>query len=100
MKIQVTSKHESVSPALREYAERRISELEHFGTEFEKSEIVIDIERHETICEIVLYPRCGESFVASVRSDQGKVAVDLATAKVERQFLKLKDKNSDAKRRP
>lgn len=99
MKLQVTSKHDGVSSALREYAERRVAEIEHFGTEFEKSEIVIDIERHETICEIVLYPRRGEPFVATDRADQGRAAVDQAATKIEKQFLKLKQKKTD-KRRP
>jgi ribosomal subunit interface protein len=99
MKFQVTSKHEDVSTALREYAERRVAEIEHFGTEFEKTEIVIDIERHETICEIVLYPRRGEPFVATDRATQGRAAVDQAATKIEKQYLKLKQKKTD-KRRP
>jgi ribosome hibernation promoting factor len=100
MKFHVTSKNDAVPPALREYAERRVAEIEHFGQEFEKTEIVLDIERHETVCEIVLHPRRGEVFVATDRASEGRAAVDGAATKLERQYLKLKQKNSDAKRRP
>jgi len=100
MKFQVTSKSDAVPPALREYAERRVSAIENYGQEFEKTEIVLDIERHETVCEIVLHPRRGEIFVATDRSSEGRAAVDGAAAKLERQYLKLKQKHTDAKRRP
>lgn len=98
MKFHVTSKNDAVPAALREYAERKVAGLEHFGQEFEKSEVVLDIERHETICEIVLHPRRGSAFVATERAADGRSAVDGAAAKIERQVLKDKERQ-EAKRR-
>ncbi|MCH2101809.1 MAG: HPF/RaiA family ribosome-associated protein, partial [Planctomycetes bacterium] len=83
---------------LRGYAERKVADIEHFGQDFEKSEVVLDIERHETICEIVLHPRRGPAYVATERAPDGRSAVDGAAAKIERQVLKDKQR-SEAKRR-
>ena len=75
MKLNVTLKNDAVPQALRDYAERKVTDLEHFGQDFEKSEVILDVERHETICEIVLYPRRGQSFVATERATDGRSAV-------------------------
>jgi len=99
MKIHTIVKDTSISAALREYAERKVLAIEHLGEEFEKSEIVLQVERHETICEVVLHPRRGTAFVATERAEDGRAAVDGASAKIERQVVKLKKKLSDQKRR-
>lgn len=99
MQIHVNVKDDSIPAALREYAERKIASLEHFGQELEKCEIVLDIERHETLCEVVLFPQRGQQFVATERADDGRGAVDGAAAKVERQLLKDKERHDGAKRR-
>jgi len=98
MRLNVTLKNDAVPAALRDYAERKVSDLEHFGQDLEKGEVVLNIERHETICEIVLHPSRGNTFVATERATDGRSAVDGAAAKVERQMLKDKERH-EAKRR-
>jgi ribosomal subunit interface protein len=98
MQVNVTLKNDAVPAALRDYAERKLASVEHFGQEFEKSEIVLDIQRHETLCEIVLYPRRGQPFVAKEQGADGRSAVDGAAAKIQRQVLKDKERHEDSRR--
>lgn len=99
MNILVTVKSDDVPAALRDYADRKVNDIEHFGQSFLKGEVVLDVQRHETFCEIVLHPRRGPNFVATVKADDGRTAVDRAVDKIERQVLKDKEKHEDVKRR-
>ncbi len=100
MKIEVTSKTDSLSPALREYAETRLANVERLGEEFRLSEVVFSSEREELICEVILHRHRGEPFVAQERSREGRMAVDGVAAKLEKQFLRFKEKRTQKNRRP
>ncbi len=99
MKIHVITKNDEIHDLLRTYAVNRIEEIEHFGQEFEKAEIILDQQRHLTRCEVVLHPRRGPAFVAHQECEDGRAAVDGAASKLERQILKAKDKHSPQARR-
>ncbi len=100
MKIEVTSKTDTLSPALREYAESKLAAVERLGEEFRKSEVVFTSERDELICEVILHRHRGEPFVAQERSREGRVAVDGVAAKLEKQFIRFKEKRTQKNRRP
>lgn len=100
MKIEVTSKTGILSPALREYAETRLANVERLGEEFHKSEVVFTSEREELVCEVILHRHRGEPFVAVERAREGRAAVDGVAAKLEKQFLRFKEKRTQKGRRP
>ncbi|MBC8330018.1 MAG: ribosome-associated translation inhibitor RaiA [Planctomycetes bacterium] len=100
MKIEVTFKSDSLSPALREYAETRLANVERLGEEFRMSEIVFRAEREEFICEVILHRHRGEPFIAQERAREGRAAVDGVAAKLEKQFIRFKQKRTQKNRRP
>ena len=99
MNIEITARTNQIPQALRRYAEERLATVERFGEEFEKSEIILSSEHDETVCEVILHRHRGEPFVALERSRQGRAAVDGAATKLERQFLRFKEKHSHKGRR-
>ena len=100
MNIEVTFRHDSLPQALREYAGKQFKKLERFGEEFEKGEIVFIQEAGEIVCEAILHRRKGEPLVAHHRAAEGRSVVDVVVGKIERQFLKAKEKLSAKTRRP
>ena len=98
MQYQVVSRNPKLPEALREYAKSRISGIENYGQKFEEIEIILDLEHGQTLCEIILHPSRGDSFVARDRAHDSRTAVDSAAGKLERQVLKFKDKKTSSRR--
>jgi len=99
MNIEVTFRSDSLPHALREYAGKQLQKLERFGEEFEKGEVVFVEEAGEVACEAILHRRKGEPLVAHDRAPEGRSAVDSVVDKLERQFIKYKEKHSAKTRR-
>lgn len=99
MKIEVVFRHDGLSPALREYAQAQLEAIERYGEEFEGGEVVFDQAGAEVHCEAILRRRRGEAFVASDSATDARAAFDGAVAKLQKQFLKFKDKHSVKARR-
>ena len=95
MNIEVTSRHQDIPDALRTYASERISNVERFGEEFQRSEVVFDHHANTVECEVILHRVKGTPIVATDSAEDGRSAVDGVASKLERQFLKLKEKQVD-----
>ncbi|RMH02046.1 MAG: ribosome-associated translation inhibitor RaiA [Planctomycetota bacterium] len=100
MNIEITSRIQDLSPALREYAVQRLSGVERLGEEFHKSEVIFSAEREELVCEVILHRHRGEPFVAQERAREGRAAVDGVAAKLEKQFRRFKKKRTQLHHRP
>ncbi|MDP6850808.1 MAG: ribosome-associated translation inhibitor RaiA [Planctomycetota bacterium] len=99
MNIEVTSRCDTIPSALREYAQERLAGIERLGEEFEKSEIIFQKEHDEFICEVILHRHRGEPFIATSQDREGRSAVDDAANKLEKQFIRFKEKHSHKGRR-
>jgi ribosomal subunit interface protein len=95
MNVEVTSRHTELSDALRAYAMDRLSGLERFGEEFLKALVVFEQSHGLTECEIILHPRRGEPLVAKNSAGDPRAAVDSTVSKIERQFLRDKQRRDD-----
>ncbi len=100
MRIETTCRHESFPQALLEYAQKQLNHIERLGEEFEKGEVVFDHDGGDVTCDVIIHRKRGESFVASDKASDGRTAVDGVVGKIERQFLKSKEKQSAKDRRP
>jgi ribosomal subunit interface protein len=100
MRIEITCRHDSFPPPLLEYAEKQLNHIERLGEEFEKGEVVFDHEGGDTTCDVIIHRKRGEPFVASDKATDGRAAVDSVVGKLERQYLKSKEKQSAKDRRP
>jgi len=99
MKIEITFRSDSLSPALRAYAEEQMASIERYGEEFEGGELVFDQTNATVHCEAILRRRRGEAFIAKDSADDAKVALDGVMGKLEKQYLKFKEKHSVKARR-
>jgi ribosomal subunit interface protein len=100
MNIEITCRHDSFPKALLDYVQKQLTHLERFGEEFEKGEVVFDHDGADITCDVVVQRRRGEPIVAHDRASDGRSAVDSVVGKLERQFLKSKEKQSAKDRRP
>ena len=99
MNIEITSRCESIPPAMKSYAKAKFAGVERLGGEFKKSEIILSQEKDELVCEVILHRHHGDPFVAHSKSREGRQAVDGAATKLEKQFLRFKEKHSHKGRR-
>ena len=94
MKIQVVCRHEDIPPVVPGYVREKMEGVERFGEEFERLEVILDLENGETLCEAILHRHRGEPLVAHDRSRDSRAAVDGAEARLERQVVRNKEKPS------
>lgn len=99
MNIEVVFRHEDLPPALREYAATQMTGIERYGEEFEGGEVVLDKVHATFECEAILRRHRGEPIVAKESATDARAALDGAVAKLQKQFLKFKDKHSAKARR-
>ena len=99
MKYEIVYRHEDMSSALRSYTQERLDGIERFGEEFEEGEVIFETVHGRVSCEAILRRRKGEPFIASDTMDDARQALDSVIGKLERQFLKFKDKHSAKARR-
>ncbi len=99
MNIEITNRSEEIPDALRAYALERLSGVERLGEEFVKGEIILSLEKEELLCDVILHRHRGEPFLATGQSREGRTAVDDAAAKLEKQFVRFKEKHSTKARR-
>ncbi len=98
MKIEVTSRHEAISDALRDYAAQRLTRVEHLGTDFPSAEIVFDQGGEGLTCEIILQARRGEPIIARASGHEARAVVDDAVGKIETQVARAKDRRDDRRK--
>jgi ribosomal subunit interface protein len=95
MSIEVTMRHSDVKiEALKEYAIKRMEQLQKSFPKVTKIEVVIDVDakKHMYMAEVKAN-RLGETAVGAKEfSESGKSVVDAAAARAERQLLRMRVK--------
>ena len=95
MSIEVTMRHSDVKiEALKEYAIKRMEQLQRSFPKVTKIEVVIDVDakKHMYMAEVNAN-RLGETAVGAKEfSESGKSVVDAAAARAERQLLRMRVK--------
>lgn len=96
MNIEVTMRHSDVRiEALKEYAEKRMTQLAERFPKVTKVAIVIDVDakKHMYMAEVVAN-RLGSTAVGAKEfSESAKSVIDSAAARAERQLLKMRIKS-------
>ncbi len=95
MSIEVTMRHTDVRiESLKEYAQKRMSQLKAKFPKVTKVQIVIDVDvkKHMYMAEVVAN-RLGTTAVGAKEfSESAKSVIDTAAARAERQLLKMRIK--------
>lgn len=97
MSIEVTGRHMHATQHTQDVARDKAKEL---MTEFpmvEHIHVILDVEKHRKIAELVVRVKHHGIVEARELSDNLLVSLDMATEKVERQLRKFMDKIQDHK---
>jgi putative sigma-54 modulation protein len=91
MQLDITGRHIEVTPALREFAEEKLSKLERLLDGPLEVHVVLGIEKHRHVAEIQVKSRTG---VFSGTQETGDLYASIGEVvdKLERQALKHKEK--------
>lgn len=91
MQIRITARHFQLTDALKEYAEREISQLEKFFDNIIDCHLILDTERYKQVAELMLKVY-GTVLTSKVKSEDMKVSIEKAVEKVGRQLKKYSSK--------
>ncbi len=92
MEINVRGKNSDVNPALRQYAEKRLSKIEKYLRQSPLTcQVTLSLEREEHVVEVTI-PLNGVLLRAEERNREAFSAVDNVVEKLEKQIEKYKTK--------
>jgi putative sigma-54 modulation protein len=91
MQINVTFRHTESSPALREYAEEKISRIKKYLEEPIDAHVVLKVEKFRHIVEVTINAD-GQRINGMEKTDDMYSSIDKVADKIESQVKKYKDK--------
>ncbi|MDH3493620.1 MAG: ribosome-associated translation inhibitor RaiA [Acidobacteriota bacterium] len=95
MRFEYTGRHVEVTPAIRSHVEQHFDRISHlFGRDDNRAHIIIEVERGEHICEIVVKWRNQVLTATSILPDM-YLAISQSIDKIEKQALRIKNKVID-----
>lgn len=92
MKVSITHRHMPMTDLMRQYAEERATRLEKYYDRVLKLEVILSHEKERHIAEMIATTAHGEKLVGHAVKDDMCAALDIATDKLERQIVKVKEK--------
>ena len=97
MQISITGRHMELSEALREHAQGRLEQLNAEFPRLQSAHMVMDIEKHRQMAELVVHAPNHVVVDAKEETDDMYASIDRAFEKAERQLRRLRDKLVDHK---
>ncbi len=91
MQIRITGRHLEITPAIREYTEKKISSLSKYLDHIMEAHVILKIEKNLQCCEIKM-PAGGLFLYGEEKGNDLYVSIDKAVARMERQLKKIKAK--------
>ena len=82
---------------LQEYARGKAEMIVEEFPKVEYVHVILDVEKHRNIAEVFVQSKKHVRVEAKEASDDMKVSIDVATAKVEKQLRKLSERAHDHK---
>jgi putative sigma-54 modulation protein len=92
VQVNVSGRHSSISPEVRDYATDRAEHLQKFYDRITNVDVVIDHERDTHTVETVAHVEHGSALVAKHKGEGLMIVMDATFDKLERQVRKLKDR--------
>jgi putative sigma-54 modulation protein len=91
MQLSVTGRNLDITPALRGYAEEKLSRLTRYLEHIVAIHVVLSVAKHRQIAEVTLRVR-DLTIRAEEESDDMYSSIDLVAEKLERQILRHKER--------
>jgi len=92
MRVTVTGRHMTVTPALRTYCEEKTSKLTRYYDRIRAVEVILDGKDGLHTAEIIVHTERADPFVAREQHADVYAAMDLLLDKIERQLTRHKEK--------
>lgn len=97
MQITVKGRHVQVTDEVRAYVESKAGKLPKFYDRVHEIEVILDRASEQFTVEMIVRAGSKHTFVASETGPDTFALVDIVAEKLERQLLKLKEKNRNHK---
>ncbi len=91
MQINITGHHVELTPALREFVEKKFSKLERFFDQIISVQVILTVDKLRQIAESDIKVAGGDVH-ASAESEDMYSSIDQLMDKLERQLIKHKEK--------
>ncbi len=98
MRVTITGRHMTVTPALRRYLDARLQKLERYGVSPARGQFVLAVEKYRHMAEGVVTVN-GRTIQGKVSTPEMYASIDRLLDKIERQLVKKKEKLVDRKLR-
>jgi len=92
MGIEITARHMHTGLDIQEYAKFKAEILAKEFSRIEHIHMILDVEKHRKIAEVVVQARNHIRVEAAKSSDKMRVSIDSAIEKAERQLRRERDK--------
>jgi len=99
MKFHITSRHEQLTEGLRVHVEEKIRKVERYLGKIKEAHVVLNFEKHLHVCEVTLSAKHLRLSARASSRDMYK-SIDAASARLEKQAQKQKEKWVDHHRSP
>lgn len=97
MHIKISSKHMELTPAIEEYATKKIQKFPRYFDRVQQVDVVIDKARNGYNIEVIMEVERHESFVASSTSEDLYACIDQVVDRSIRQLTDHKSRLRDSK---
>jgi putative sigma-54 modulation protein len=91
MQLSVKGRNLEITPAIRTYAEEKLSRLTRYLENIVTMHVVLSVAKHRQIAEVTLHVR-DLTIRGEVESDDLYSSIDLVVEKLERQILRYKER--------
>lgn len=95
MSIEITVRHVHMPVDVQDYAKEKAGILLEAFPRIEHIHVIMDVQRHLHVAEVVAQGRMHVRVEAEESSDNMRVSIDRAFDRIERQVRKLEDKAQD-----
>ncbi|EON93741.1 ribosome-associated, sigma 54 modulation protein [Marinobacter lipolyticus SM19] len=94
MQLNISGHHVELTPALKDYVSGKFEKLERHFDHISNCQVTLQVEKVRQMAEATLHVIGGEIH-AKAENDDMYAAIDSLIDKLDRQILKLKEKNVD-----
>ncbi len=97
MEIKISAKHVELTPALEQYAARKVEKFPRYFDRISQIEVVIGKDRHEYTTEFIIDIDHHEPIVANSKHEDLYASIDIGADRTVRQLTDHKSKLRDDK---
>jgi putative sigma-54 modulation protein len=97
MQLNITARHLKLTPAIREYVEKKLEKANRFLDHLIWAQVVLDVSKRRHTAEIIIHA-AGHTFTSQEESIDLYAAIDLASDTLDEQLRRYKERHRE--RRP